>query len=128
MQKYRDQVNIAYLVEAMKKPLLEFTDRGIYCETADVYLDPWKPVSKALISHGHSDHSRPGHGKYITHKNNIPIIAHRLGSLNAKGLEWGETLQIQGVQFSFHPSGHIVGASQIRVEYQGEVWVFFRRL
>ena len=108
----------------MRKPLLEFTDRGIYCEAADVYLDPWKPVGKALISHGHADHSRPGHGQYITYKKNLPIITHRLGALNAVGVEWGETIQIRGVQFSFHPSGHIVGASQIRVEYKGEVWVF----
>jgi len=108
----------------MKKPLLEFTDRGIYCEAADVYLDPWKPVKKALITHGHSDHSRPGNGEYISHKNNIPIITHRLGNLSALGLEWGESIQIRGVRFSFHPSGHIVGASQIRVEHQGEIWVF----
>ncbi|MDX1333475.1 MAG: DNA ligase-associated DEXH box helicase, partial [Robiginitalea sp.] len=58
----------------MKRPLLEFTDKGIYCARADVYLDPWKPVKKALISHGHSDHSRWGHGQYITHKRNVPII------------------------------------------------------
>ena len=108
----------------MRKPLLEFTDRGIYCAAADVYLDPWKPVKKALISHGHSDHSRPGHGQYITHKRNIPIITHRLGALKSKGVEWDEPIHIRGVRFSFHPSGHIVGASQIRVEYQGEVWVF----
>lgn len=108
----------------MKKPLLEFTDRGIYCEIADVYLDPWKPVKKALISHGHADHSRPGHGQYITFKNNLPIISHRLGALKTRGVEWGETIKIRGVHFSFHPSGHIVGASQIRVAYRGEVWVF----
>ncbi len=108
----------------MKKPLLEFTDRGIYCQAADVYLDPWKPVKKALITHGHSDHSRPGNGEYITHKDNVPIITHRLGTLNTLGLEWGESIQIRGVRFSFHPSGHIVGASQIRVAHQGEVWVF----
>ncbi len=108
----------------MKKPLLEFTDRGIYCEIADVYLDPWKPVPKALISHGHSDHSRPGHGQYITHHNNIPILKHRLGPVPVVGAGWGEPIQIRGARFSFHPSGHIVGASQIRVEYRGEVWVF----
>jgi putative mRNA 3-end processing factor len=108
----------------MKKPLLEFTDRGIYCAMADVYLDPWKPVPKALISHGHSDHSRPGHGQYITHHKNVPIIKHRLGPVDAVGVGWGEPLQVRGVRFSFHPSGHIVGASQIRVEHKGEVWVF----
>lgn len=108
----------------MKRPLLEFTDKGIYCAPADVYLDPWKPVKKALISHGHSDHSRWGHGRYITHKQNVPIIRHRLGEIEVTGVDWTEPVHIAGVKFSFHPAGHIVGSSQIRVEYRGEVWVF----
>lgn len=108
----------------MKRPLLEFTDRGIYCAPADVYLDPWKPVKNALITHGHSDHSRWGHERYITHHKNVPIIRHRLGDIEVSGVEWGEPLQIRGVRFSFHPAGHIPGSSQIRVEHRGEVWVF----
>ncbi|MBT8185174.1 MAG: ligase-associated DNA damage response exonuclease [Eudoraea sp.] len=108
----------------MKKPLLEFTDKGIYCELADVYLDPWKPVDKAIISHGHADHSRAGHKKYITHLRNVPIISHRLGNISVSGKEWGEFFTVNGVRFSLHPAGHIIGSSQIRVEYQGEVWVF----
>ena len=108
----------------MKKPLLEFTEKGIYCAAADVYLDPWRPVRKALISHGHSDHSRTGHESYITHQKNLPIIRHRLGAVQAKGVSWNESFGINGVRFSFHPAGHIPGSSQIRVEYRGEVWVF----
>lgn len=108
----------------MKKPLLEFTKRGIYCSEAKVYLDPWRPVDKALISHGHSDHSRYGHKQYITHHANIPIVKHRLGNINVTGKEYGETFTINNVSFSFHPAGHIIGSSQIRVEHKGEVWVF----
>ena len=108
----------------MKKPLLQFTEKGIYCEKADVYLDPWKPVNKAIISHGHADHSRWGHKKYITHTSNIPIVKHRLGDISISGKSWGETFLVNGVKFSMHPAGHIIGSSQIRVEYQGEVWVF----
>ena len=108
----------------MAKPLLAFTDKGIYCAAADVYLDPWRPVSKAIISHGHADHSRSGHKKYITHHRNIPIIKHRLGTISVTGKEWGESFTINGVKFSLHPAGHIIGSSQIRVEYKGEVWVF----
>lgn len=108
----------------MKRPLLEFTEKGIYCARADVYLDPWKPVSKALISHGHSDHSRAGNGSYITHFKNLPIIRHRLGPIQARGVSWNEALTVNGVRFSFHPAGHIPGSSQIRVEYKGEIWVF----
>lgn len=108
----------------MKRQLLEFTPKGIYCEPADVYLDPWKPVDKALITHGHADHSRWGHKKYITHHTNIPIIKHRLGDIVASGKKWGETFTINNVKFSFHPAGHILGSSQIRVEHKGQVWVF----
>ncbi len=108
----------------MEKPLLAFTDKGIYCEQAGVYLDPWKPVEKAIISHGHADHSRWGHRQYITHERNVPIIEHRLGKINCTGVTWGESFLINGVRFSLHPAGHIPGSSQIRVEHRGEVWVF----
>jgi len=108
----------------IKPPLLQFNEKGIYCAAADVYLDPWKPVEKAIISHGHADHSRWGHKAYITHHINVPIIKHRLGEINVTGKEWGETFTIKNVKFSLHPAGHIIGSSQIRVEHKGEVWVF----
>lgn len=108
----------------MRTPLLAFNDKGIYCAAADVYLDPWKPVDKAIISHGHADHSRWGHKKYITHHSNVPIIKHRLGDIEVSGREWNESFSINGVKFSLHPAGHIIGSSQIRVEHKGEVWVF----
>ena len=108
----------------MKTPLLQFTDKGIFCEAAGVYLDPWKPVNKAIISHGHADHSRWGHKKYITHHRNVPIIKHRLGNVSIAGKEWGENFTINGVQFTLFPAGHIIGSSQIRVAHKGEVWVF----
>lgn len=108
----------------MKAPLLEFNEKGIYCSQADVYLDPWKPVKNALITHGHADHSRWGNERYITHSSNVPIIKHRLGVINVIGKEWNETFVINNVKFSFHPAGHIIGSSQIRVEHKGEVWVF----
>lgn len=108
----------------MKTPLLAFTEHGIYCEKADVYLDPWKPVDKAIITHGHSDHSRPGSHRYITHHRNIPIIKHRLGDIRVSGKNWGESFMINGVQFCLYPAGHIVGSSQVKVSYKGEDWVF----
>ena len=108
----------------MNPPLLEFTNKGIYCHAADIYLDPWRPVDKAIISHGHADHSRWGHKQYITHHKNVPIVKHRLGAIAISGREWGETFTINGVKFSLHPAGHIIGSSQIRVEYKEEVWVF----
>jgi putative mRNA 3-end processing factor len=108
-----------------KQPLLQFNSKGIYCAAAKVYLDPWKPVDKAIISHGHADHSRWGHKQYITHTSNVAIIKHRLGQdINVSGVKWGEQFVINNVKFSLFPAGHIIGSSQIRVEHKGEVWVF----
>ncbi len=110
---------------SIREPLLQFNENGIYCAAAGVYLDPWRKVDKAIISHGHADHSRWGMKSYITHNSNIPIIKHRLGEdITVAGYDFGESFTINGVKFSFHPAGHIIGSSQIRVEHKGEVWVF----
>ena len=104
-------------------PLLEFTDRGIYCAQADVYIDPWRPVNRALITHGHADHARWGHKSYLCTRLAKPVIRFRLGPISVETVEYGEKRTINGVHFSFHPAGHIIGSAQIRVEYKGEVWV-----
>lgn len=106
--------------------LLQFTDKGIYCPQADVYLDPWKPVERAIISHGHSDHAYFGHKHYLCTTIAMPVIRHRLYLQNEsiQTADYGEPIMINGVRFSFHPAGHIPGSAQIRVEYNGEIWVF----
>lgn len=105
--------------------LLQFTDRGIYCERAGVFLDPWKPVDKAIISHGHSDHAYSGHKNYLCTTEALPVIRHRLYLQdNIQGIPYGQSVVINGVRFSFHPAGHIPGSAQIRVEYNDDVWVF----
>ena len=106
-------------------PLLHFTPKGIFCPQANVYLDPWKPVEKAIISHGHSDHAYAGHGHYLCTTGAMPVIRHRLRlEREPQTLEYGQLLSINGVNFSFHPAGHIPGSAQVRVEYNGDVWVF----
>lgn len=104
-------------------PLLELTDRGLFCEIAGVYIDPWRPVERALITHAHADHSRYGHKHYLAHHHSLPIMKHRLGDIRVQGIEYAEKIVINNVAFSFHPAGHIPGSAQIRVEYKGEVWV-----
>lgn len=104
--------------------LLQFTDRGIYCEKADVYLDPWKPVNRAIITHGHGDHAIFGHKHYLCSQLAMPVIKYRLNPPSTETLRYGESTTINGVRFSFHPAGHIPGSAQTRVEFQGEVWVF----
>jgi putative mRNA 3-end processing factor len=107
------------------KDLLQFTDHGIYCPAADVFLDPWKPVKRALITHGHSDHAHAGHERYLCTDVAAPVIRHRLNLTDqVQTVAYGERLQINQVIFSFHPAGHIPGSAQVRVEHQGQVWVF----
>lgn len=104
-------------------PLLTFTDRGIFCPQGDFYIDPWRPVDRALITHGHSDHARYGHGAYLATHQALPVIRHRLGQITADAIAYAETRAINGVTVSFHPAGHVPGSAQIRVEHKGEVWV-----
>jgi putative mRNA 3-end processing factor len=103
--------------------LLEFTDRGIYCERGDFYIDPWLPVKNAVITHAHADHSRTGMKRYLAHSRSIPVMKHRLGNIKARALEYGEKLSMNGVKISLHPAGHIPGSAQVKVQYQGEIWV-----
>lgn len=104
--------------------LLEFTDKGIYCPKAEVYIDPWKPAGKALITHGHSDHAYWGHQYYLCTESAMPVIRYRLGhDMNIHTVRYGEEVVMNGVRFSFHPAGHIPGSAQIRIKYRDEVWV-----
>ncbi|WP_118952030.1 ligase-associated DNA damage response exonuclease [Taibaiella helva] len=104
--------------------MLQFDSKGIYCSRADVYIDPWQPVSKALITHAHSDHARPGSKAYLCHHDTVPLLKLRLGDgIRVEGIGYGEPLFLNGVRISFHPAGHIIGSAQIRLEYQGAVWV-----
>lgn len=105
-------------------PLITFTGSGLYCAQANIYIDPWKPVQYAIISHAHSDHASAGHAHYLCHHDTKPILQLRLGENNYQSVEWGETVTVNGVRISLHPAGHIIGSSQVRLEYNGEVWVF----
>ena len=107
----------------MSSDLLTFTDRGIYCPLGDFYIDPWRPVDRALITHGHADHARPGHGAYLATKAAAPVMHHRLGDIPLDTIRFGETRQIGDVTVSFHPAGHVPGSAQIRIEHKGQIWV-----
>ncbi len=105
--------------------LLQLTDRGLWCEAADAYIDPWKPVDRAVITHAHADHLRWGHQRYLVSSQGLGVSRQRLGSYadRVQSIGYGETTTINGVQFSLHPAGHILGSAQVRVEHRGEVWV-----
>jgi putative mRNA 3-end processing factor len=102
---------------------IEFSENGLYCAAGNFYIDPWKPVDKAIITHAHSDHARWGSNNYLCHTQTKPLLQLRLGNNNYQTVEWNEPVYINQVKVSLHPAGHIIGSSQIRVEYNGEVWV-----
>ncbi|HEX4373598.1 MAG TPA: ligase-associated DNA damage response exonuclease [Puia sp.] len=111
------------LVDINNMELLEFTKKGIYCSQGDFYIDPWKPVDRAIITHAHSDHARAGSKFYLCHTLTKPLLQLRLGDNAYQSVEWNEPVFMNGVRISLHPAGHIIGSSQIRVEYNGDVWV-----
>ncbi len=105
--------------------MLRLSDRGLYCEAADLYIDPWSPVPRALVTHAHGDHLTWGCESYLVSQEGVGPTRERLG-VWANGLDsvaYGEPRFINGVRISFHPAGHILGSSQIRLEHRGEVWV-----
>lgn len=103
--------------------VLTFTERGIYCPAADIYVDPWKPVDRAVITHGHADHARAGMGRYLATSEAAPVLRHRLGEIALDTVGYGETVTVGGARISLHPAGHVPGSAQVRVEVGGEVWV-----
>ena len=103
--------------------MLKFDPFGIYVPQADVYIDPWKPVKRAIITHAHSDHAKFGSDHYLAHHLSVPILKLRLGDVSVQGVEYGEEFDINGMKFSLHPAGHIPGSAQIRMEYKGEIAV-----
>ncbi|MEL6169328.1 MAG: ligase-associated DNA damage response exonuclease [Pseudomonadota bacterium] len=107
----------------MGEPVLITTNSGLYCAAGDFYVDPWRPVDRALITHGHADHARPGHARYLATRAAGPVMRHRLGEITLEGIGYGETRRIGGATVSFHPAGHVPGSAQIRIEVAGEVWV-----
>jgi len=104
--------------------LIKFTNKGIYCQQGDFYIDPWQPVDYAVTTHGHADHVRFGNKHYLCHTLTKPIIKRRISAdLNVQTLNYGESTVRNGVHISFYPAGHIIGSAQVRLEYKGEICV-----
>jgi putative mRNA 3-end processing factor len=105
-------------------PLLALTDRGLYCEAGDFYVDPWEPVDRAIVTHAHGDHATWGSRAYLTTSAGVGILRARLEpDASIRGIPYRETVTLNGVAVSLHPAGHIFGSSQVRIEHRGEVWV-----
>lgn len=104
--------------------LIQFTNKGIYCKQGNFYIDPWHPVDYAVTTHGHADHVKWGNKNYLCHDLTKPILTQRYGlEGNVQTLPYYEERSINGVKLSLHPAGHVIGSSQIRLEYKGEICV-----
>ncbi|GAC1448579.1 MAG: ligase-associated DNA damage response exonuclease [Isosphaeraceae bacterium] len=104
--------------------LLEPTELGLYCREGDFFIDPWRPVDRAVVTHAHADHACRGCGRYLTSREGAEVLRVRMGKeALIDSLGYGAPVQIQGVTVSLHPAGHILGSSQIRVERGGRIWV-----
>jgi putative mRNA 3-end processing factor len=104
--------------------LLVLRPEGLYCPAADVYIDPWRPVARAIVTHAHADHARRGHEAYLAHEASAPLLRARLGNdIALQTLPYGERLWLHGVEVSLHPAGHVLGSAQVRLAHAGRVWV-----
>ncbi len=108
----------------MNAPLVTVTPSGLFCERGGFFIDPWRPVERALLTHAHSDHARVGMGSYLAADAGLPLLRRRLGAeARVENMRYGETVRLGDVGVSFHPAGHVLGSAQIRLEAGGEVWV-----
>ena len=102
--------------------LLHPTQKGLYCPPGDFYIDPVRPVERALITHGHADHARSGHAHVMATRETLDIMGIRYGANFAGATQkaaLGDLVEINGVTVSWHPAGHVLGSAQIAVELDG---------
>lgn len=96
---------------------------GMYCPAGDFHIDPWRPVPRAVITHGHGDHARTGMGEYHCTAASLPILQWRLGEQRYHPHAHGEPFTLGRARVSLHPAGHVLGSAQVRIEVDGQVWV-----
>ena len=104
--------------------VISIRPEGLYCKAGNFYIDPWRAVDLALITHAHADHARSGSQRYLATTQSEDILRKRLGpDIQFQGMTYGDRMSIGDALVSFHPAGHVLGSAQIRVEVDGEVWV-----
>jgi putative mRNA 3-end processing factor len=104
--------------------LIESTARGLYCAAGGFHIDPWQPVERAVITHAHGDHARPGSAHYLCAAPGLAVLRARLGEgASIQAVPYGEPVDMNGTRISLHPAGHVLGSAQVRIESRGETWV-----
>ena len=97
---------------------------GLYCPPGDFYIDPWRAVDRAVITHAHADHARAGHGHYLAAAPAEGVLRSRLGhAIGLQAVQYGEVVTHNGVSVSLHPAGHVLGSAQVRLQHGGQTWV-----
>jgi putative mRNA 3-end processing factor len=99
---------------------IESHPEGIYVRPADAWIDPSEPKPKAMITHGHSDHARGGHGAVLATSETLAIMECRYGPQPGQPIAYGDPLRVGEVDVSFVPAGHVLGSAQIVLEHKGE--------
>jgi len=113
---------MAYLLAMRPEELLTPTPAGLCCRPGAFHIDPVRPVARALITHGHSDHARPGHGAVLATPETIDLMRLRYGENLAgsvQSMQYGEPLRLDGVTVSLHPASHVLGSAQALVQANG---------
>lgn len=104
--------------------LLRLTPEGLYCPAAESWIDPVRPVPRALLTHAHADHARPGSGAYWAIGSSEGILRRRLGTdIQLHPVAYGQEFRLGDARISFHSAGHVLGSAQIRLEAGGESWL-----
>lgn len=99
---------------------LTLTEAGLYCPAGDFHIDPWRPVERAVVTHAHADHARPGSQRYLCAAPGQAVLAHRMQKGAAiDTLAYGQRLTINDATLSLHPAGHLLGSAQVLVEING---------
>ena len=108
----------------MDEPLLQPRREGLYCPAGDFYIDPMLPVPRAVVTHAHGDHARAGSAQYHVAAAGLGLMKERLGAdAVIVAHEYGQRFALGDVGVSLHPSGHVLGAAQVRMEGDGRVVV-----
>lgn len=111
-------------IKPMKSHSLEMRPEGLYCPQGDFYIDPWRPVGRAVITHAHSDHAKWGSKQYLCSEESVNLLRDRLGhDIAVTGFQYSKSISIGPIRLSFHPAGHILGSSQVRIDNAGHISV-----